>query len=139
MDGYPAMAMSLKQRVPENSPGDFYVEADTCLSCCLPHEAAPELMNDCKIVFRECYFRRQPQTPEEVEHAIRAIWVSELHCLRYGGNDQAIIRKLHELGRDDCCDQPLIGEPAVRRPKRPATEAVAPKKSWWQRLFGGAG
>ena len=132
------MAISLRQRVPENSPGDFYVEADTCLRCCLPHDEAPELMNDCKVEFRECYFRRQPQTPEEVEHAIQAIWVSELNCIRYGGNDQAIIRRLHELGRDDCCDQPLIGEPAVRRPNRPASGSAA-KKSWWQRLFGGAG
>jgi hypothetical protein len=132
------MAISLRQRVAENAPGDFYVEPDTCLQCCLPHEEAPELMNDCNQAFRECYFRRQPQTPEEVEHAIQAIWVSELNCLRYGGSDQAIIRRLHELGREDCCDQPLVGEPAVRRPKRPVTSAPL-KKSWWQRLFGGAG
>ncbi|HEY7087185.1 MAG TPA: type II CAAX endopeptidase family protein [Tepidisphaeraceae bacterium] len=107
--------------MPQNAPGDFYVEADQCLRCCLPHGEAPELMNDCKVEFRECYFRRQPQTPEEVEHAIQAIWVSELHCIRYGGSDQTIIRRLHELGREDCCDQPLLGEPAMRRPNRQAT------------------
>ena len=132
------MATPLRQRVPENAPGDFYVQADTCLQCCIPHEEAPELLNDCKVEFRECYFRRQPQTPDEVEHAIRAIWVSDLNCIRYGGNDQAIIRRLHELGRDDCCDQPLIGEPVARRPARPATGAAS-QKSWWRRLFGGAG
>ena len=129
------MPISLRQRVPENAPGDFYVEADTCLRCCLPHDKAPELMDDCKIDFRECYFCRQPQTPDEVEHAIRAIWVSELNCLRYGGDDQAIIRRLHELGCDGCCDQPLHGEPAVCRPNRTAS-ATGAKKSWWQRLFG---
>ena len=114
---------SLKQRVPENAPGDFYVEAGSCLRCCLPHAQAPELMNDCEIEFRECYFRRQPQTPLEVEHAIQAIWVSELSCIRYGGSDQAIIRRLHELGRADSCDQPLIGEPVARAP-------------WWRRPYG---
>lgn len=114
------MAISLKQRVPENAPGDFYVEADTCLTCCMPHREAPELMNDCTEDFRECYFRRQPQTPEEVERAIRAIGASDLACVRYGGSDQAIIRRLHEIGRADCCDQLLIGEPVWRRPNRPA-------------------
>jgi hypothetical protein len=129
------MAIPLRQRVPENAPGDFYVEADTCLQCCLPHAEAPQLMNDCKEEFRECYFRRQPQTAEEVEKAIQAITVSELHCLRYGGGDQTIIRRLHEFGRGDCCDQRLLGEAAVRHPNRPVTTA-APRKSWWQRLLG---
>jgi hypothetical protein len=101
------MAISLRQRVPENAPGDFYVATGSCLACCLPHEAAPELMNDCKEPFRECYFQRQPQTPEEIEQAIQAVWVSELDCSRYGGTDQAIIRRLHELGRGDECDHPL--------------------------------
>src|SRR5258706_7569875 len=88
------MPISLKQRVPENAPGDFYVAAGTCLQCCLPHAEAPELMNDCKIFFRECYFTRQPQTPEEVEHAIQAIWVSELDCIRYGGGANSNNRPL---------------------------------------------
>lgn len=132
------MAISLRQRVPENAPGDFYVEAGACLCCGLPHGEAPELMSDCTVAFRGCYFVRQPQTPQEVERAVQAIWVSELNCIRYGGGDQAIIRRLHELGREDCCDQPLLGEPAVRRPNRPASAAAAAKKSWWQRLLGGA-
>jgi hypothetical protein len=113
------MSLSLPQRVPENAPGDFYVVADTCLSCCAPHEEAPELMNDSTVEFRECYFRRQPQTSEEVERAIRAIWVSELSCLRYAGSDQAIIRRLHELGCGHCCDQPLLdvrAEPTLEPP-----------------------
>lgn len=93
------MAIPLRQRVPENAPGDFYVEADHCMHCCLPHAEAPELMNNCDEYFRECYFRRQPETPEEVERAIQAVSVSELDCVRYGGTDQAIIRRLHEMGR----------------------------------------
>ena len=84
------MTISRRQRVPENAPGDFYVEADTCLRCCLPHGEAPELMNDSSVDFRECYFRRQPQTPEEVERAIQAISVSELDGIRYGGDDQFV-------------------------------------------------
>jgi hypothetical protein len=133
------MTISLPQRVPENAPGDFYVEAGSCMLCGLPHSEAPELMNDSNEDFWECYFRRQPQTPEELNHAIDAICVSDLGCLRYGGTDQAIIRRLHERGCGDRCDHPLLGEPAVRRLNPPATPAVASKKSWWRWLFGGAG
>lgn len=106
------MNLPVRKRVPENAPGDFYVEAGVCLHCCLPHHEAPDLMNDRKADFDECYFRRQPKTAEEVERAIQAIYVSELDCLRYGGNDQAIIRRLHELGRGDCCDVPRTTETA---------------------------
>lgn len=99
------MQKPFPKRVPENAPGDFYVEADQCMHCCLPHGEAPELMNDPSVYFRECYFRRQPKTAEEVERAIQAIWVSELDCLRYGGTDPKIIQRLHQLGKGGCCDQ----------------------------------
>jgi len=91
-------------RVPENVPGDFYVEANVCLQCCLAHAEAPDLMNDAEVDFEECYFRRQPNTEAEVQRAINAIWVSELSALRYGGTDQAILLRLHEIGHGHCCD-----------------------------------
>ena len=111
------MACSPRPRVPENAPGDFYVEADRCTQCCIVHGEAPDLMNDCGREFRQCYFRRQPQTPEEVERAIRAVWASEVAALRYGGTDQAIIRRLHEMGCGDCCDHPPANRPSG--PPRP--------------------
>src|SRR4051812_19830613 len=93
-----------RKRVPANAPGDFYVEAGMCMRCCLPHHEAPELMNDPSVEFWECYFRRQPETAEEVEHAVQALYVSELACLRYGGKDEKIIRRLHVLGVGHVCD-----------------------------------
>jgi hypothetical protein len=90
-------------------------------------------MNDLEQPFRECYFRRQPQTPEEIEQAIRAISISEVQALRYGGVDQAIIRRLHELGSADCCDHPLLGPPV--KPPAPQQSVSAPRKPWWRRLF----
>lgn len=92
------------KRVPENAPGDFYVEEGLCTSCCLAHAEAPDLMNDATADFRECYFRRQPRTEAEVTQAIMAVWVSEMGALRYGGTDPAIIRRLHDLNAGDCCD-----------------------------------
>jgi hypothetical protein len=111
------MRTPLPQPVPENAPGDFYVERDVCTRCCLPHGEAPELMNDPTVAFRECYFRRQPQNEEEVEHAITAIRVSCIEALRYGGNDPTIIARLREVGEAAACDAPL------------------PRLPWWKRLF----
>ena len=82
------------------------------MRCCLVHEAAPELLNDPAQEFRQCYFRRQPQTREEIDHAINAIRVSEIAALRYGGTDQAIIRRLG----GECCDHPLVAETRDDRP-----------------------
>lgn len=119
------MPTPLPQRVPENAPGDFYVQADLCTQCCLPHGEAPELLNDPKQPFRECYFRRQPQTPAEVNRAINAISVSEMCALRYAGNDPAILDKLRARNLAAQCDQtpegrawlePLAGRPALPPP-----------------------
>jgi hypothetical protein len=99
------MSAPSPQRVPENAPGDFYVQAGLCTQCCLPHGEAPELLNHPKECFKECYFRRQPQTPAEVERAINAIGVSEMCALRYGGEDPTIIGKLRARNLAAQCDQ----------------------------------
>jgi hypothetical protein len=39
--------------------------AGLCTQCCIVHGEAPELLNDPEVPFTECFFRRQPQTPEE--------------------------------------------------------------------------
>jgi hypothetical protein len=61
-------------------------------------------MNDERDV-GDCYFRRQPQTPEEVDRAINALWVSEVCALRYAGSDERIIAKLRSRGCGHLCDQ----------------------------------
>src|SRR5205809_7978172 len=98
------MTAPLRQRVPENAPGDFYVEAGCCTRCCLVHGEAPGLLNDPKQPFEECYFRRQPQTPEEVEQAICAICISEVGALRYAGTDPSIINRLRARNSGAQCD-----------------------------------
>src|SRR3954447_26730554 len=101
---YLAMAIPLPQRVPQNAPGDFYVQAGLCTRCCLVHGEASELLNDPEQPFEECFFRRQPQTPEEIEQAISAICVSEMCALRYGGSDPAIIARLRARRLASRCD-----------------------------------
>jgi hypothetical protein len=124
------MALSLPQRVRENAPGDFYVEAGCCMSCCLVHGEAPELLNDPGEPFRECYFRRQPRTAEEVERAIDAICLSEMAALRYGGTDPEIIDKLRRRGMAEQCDHTPEGrawmEARARRAEAPARDRPEP-------------
>ncbi len=80
-----------------NVPGPFYVSRDECMACGAPEHEAPELMAFDEERF-SCYFRRQPETPEEVEHAIRAVWASCCRAVRYAGNDPKILKRLRELG-----------------------------------------
>lgn len=84
------------ERTPLNAEGDFYVEKDTCLICMAPEHEAPELMGYDKGT--GCYFKRQPATPEELEHAIEAVWVSCVEALRYAGNDPVILERLRAKG-----------------------------------------
>jgi len=89
-------------RNPLNVPGPFYVEGGLCLYCCLPEAEAPELMGfeyESNDLSNGCFFKKQPETPEELEHALDAMSVNCVATLRYGGEDPAILRRLNELGR----------------------------------------
>jgi len=91
-----------RERTPLNAEGDFYVEAETCLYCMAPENQAPELMG-----FEEpngCFFRRQPQTKEEIQHAVNAVHFSCVQALRYAGNDSTIIDRLRTCGCGHLCD-----------------------------------
>lgn len=119
------MPITLPQRVPENAAGDFYVEAGLCTRCCLVHGEAPDLLNDPTQPFDECYFRRQPQTPEEVAQAISAIWVSEMCALRYAGTDEAIIAKLRTRQSAALCDRSPEGFARLKAQARGGTRGPA--------------
>ena len=86
------------------------VEKDQCIACHAPEREAPELMS-----FDEdggsCYFHRQPQTPEEIEHAVRAVWVACCDAVHYDGDDRKILARLRRLNE------------GVRLPKR---------TTWWK-------
>lgn len=88
--------MSQFERIPLNTEGDFYVVKETCLTCLAPHHEAPELLG----LDEEtgCYFRRQPQTAEEMEHAVEAVRVSCVEALRYSGKDPLVLERLRAKG-----------------------------------------
>jgi hypothetical protein len=92
-----------RERYPQNSAGDFYVEKEACMMCMMPEVEAPELMG-----FDQeqgnCYFKKQPTTPEEISHAISAVANSEIQGLRYAGSEPDILRRLVDAGAAECCD-----------------------------------
>jgi hypothetical protein len=101
------------ERNPRNAPGPFYVENGQCVSCGAPRFEAADLitMND----EVGCYFHRQPETPAEIDAAIRAMFVSCVGSYRYGGKDPIVLRRLAEMGCGHLCDHPLTGHPVIIR------------------------
>jgi hypothetical protein len=97
-------------RFPDNVAGDFYVVNGDCLNCGAPGAEAPDLIDHSKIEFGHCYFKKQPNTEEEIERAINSIAVSCISGLRYGGNDEKILKRLYELGEAAQCDCKSIGD-----------------------------
>jgi ferredoxin len=87
--------MPKRERTPLNSTGDFYVEKDMCLACFAPEDTAPDL-----IAYDHdtgCYFKKQPETDEELDRAIEAVEVSCIAALRYCGNNPHIIQRLRKV------------------------------------------
>jgi hypothetical protein len=92
-----------RERYALNAKGDFYVENGICLCCMIPEIEAAELMGfDHEAM--HCYFKQQPLTPAELEHAIAAVAASDIQGLRYAGSDEYILSRLVDLGAADCCD-----------------------------------
>jgi hypothetical protein len=92
------------ERFPENAKGDFYVENGVCITCYAPEAEAPNLIDHSKIEYGHCFFKKQPETVEELELAINAMQVSCINGIRYGGKDENILNKLYELGMENECD-----------------------------------
>ena len=90
---------------PKNATGAFYVENECCITCEAPALEAPELMaHDEKESYPHCYFRRQPETPGEIERAIMACVVSCTRAVRYAGHDPAILERFRQLRGQSSCD-----------------------------------
>jgi hypothetical protein len=90
---------------PKNAPGDFYVENDCCITCEAPYHEAPDLMaHDQEGDYPHCYFKRQPETPEEVERAVMACYVSCVRAVRYAGRNPKILKRFRQFGGADSCD-----------------------------------
>ena len=92
------------ERHRRNVEGDFYVENGCCLNCMVPHSVAPDLMGYDKIE-NHCFVAKQPSEKGEVYRAVKAAWSAERNCIRYGGDDPQILRRLAEAGVGNVSDR----------------------------------
>lgn len=95
-----------RKRYALNVVGPFYVEDGCCSSCGVPPSIAPALFAENEHEHEHCYVQRQPANEAETDAMIRVIATQELGCIRYGGSDPTILRRLVEAGEGDQVDQP---------------------------------
>jgi glyoxylase-like metal-dependent hydrolase (beta-lactamase superfamily II)/ferredoxin len=67
--GYYVFVANLQQRLPENVPGDFFVDS-TCIDCDTCSELAPSIFRDHG---DQCSVHHQPETADEIRHAMMAL------------------------------------------------------------------
>lgn len=89
----------LHEREEQSVPGDFYVESKCCVSCGVPQAAAPDLVGWTNDQSTQCYWKKQPETPGEMEQAFAVFDGQELGCHRYAGHDPVIQAR---VGRESC-------------------------------------
>lgn len=96
----PAEKSSPDQPYPKNAPGPFFVINQECIICGAPHAVARDLMGweDDETGHCHCYFKKQPETPTEIEQAINAIKASCCGAVVYSGDDAFVLRELRRSG-----------------------------------------
>lgn len=100
----PTMAAPPKFRPhPQSAPGDFYVVHTECLACGMPHVVAPDLVGWAEEEGAHCIWKKQPQTPPEIDRAIAVLESQDLECHRYAGTDRAILDRVPVT----YCDHPI--------------------------------
>lgn len=99
-----------RKRFLGNAEGDFYAEYGACTSCGAPQAEAPDLIDHSEKEYSHCFFKKQPQTDDELDRAINALLVSCVSGIRYGGKDEKILKRLYEMGCAAECDYKPIGK-----------------------------
>jgi len=101
---------------PKSAPGDFYVESGYCLGCGVPHVVAPDLVSWTDEKVPHCFWKKQPETPEELERAVAVLEAQELGCHRYAGTDPAILNRVTPAYCDYPMHSPSALEPTAPQP-----------------------
>jgi hypothetical protein len=80
------------------------------LACGVPHVVAPDLVGwtgEGKV--QHCFWKKQPETPVELDRAIAVLDAQELACHRYAGTDPAILDRVLST----FCDYPIQSPDAL--------------------------
>lgn len=110
-----------RRRHPLNAPGPFYASDGDCISCGAPEAEAPTLIASDDA---GCYFKRQPETADEVNQALSAMFVGCVKAHRYAGEDKPMLKRLAEMDLADCCDHPSDHAPVIRNHVRFAVDTA---------------
>jgi hypothetical protein len=97
---------------PRSVPGGFYVEDGYCMACGVAHSIAPNLFSQTEEEIWHRFGKKQPETREELDQAVKVLHTQELGCHRYSGSDPSMLAGLPA----DCCD---YYAPAPLAPIRP--------------------
>ena len=117
---------------PTSVPGDFYVESQCCMSCGVPQAVAPDLVGWIEADMRHCYWKKQPQTQEELRQAFAIFHGQELGCHRYAGNDPKIQAR---IGFENC-DRPRLDARAATSSEDHAPQFLSTEgETWLHRLW----
>ena len=73
--------------------GRFTVTPEECIACRAPESVAPNLIGFDEVKY-QCYWRKQPETDEEVSLAIEAVRACCCGNHRYEGNDELIRERI---------------------------------------------
>ena len=122
------MAKEQDNRFSKNAPGPFYVGDGECITCLAPEHAAPDLIGFDEEA-NHCFFKKQPSTSEEYEHAMQAVWVSCCAAVRYSSDDPEV---LYQIERAKDAFQKKV-KPSFNAEQRMAKIAKeeANKGCWW--------
>ena len=85
---------------PESAEGDFYGINNVFLTCGAPHAVAPDFIGWAKSE-DSCIWKKQPETPYELEQAFAAFDAAEIGCDRYAGTNPVIVARIGQ----EYCDQ----------------------------------
>jgi hypothetical protein len=99
---------AMHRRYHLNVVGPFYVEDGCCTLCGVPESEAPDLFGSDPT---QCFVKKQPVTPAELDLMINALRTQDLGCVRYTGNDARVLETIRAWN-----DLPNVDA------------------SWWQRI-----
>jgi hypothetical protein len=74
-----------------------------CIICGVPHAVALDLMGWADDKMGHRIWKKQPESPREIDQAIAVLGIQELGCHRYAGDDPAILKRTSA----EYCDYPL--------------------------------
>ncbi|HZR28820.1 MAG TPA: ferredoxin [Terriglobales bacterium] len=80
-----------------------------CISCGAPEAVAPDLVGFYETpsgngFYSHCYFKKQPQTKEELERAVKAVQACCVGSYYYAGSDPEVKKMLRRAGREYAID-----------------------------------